>query len=80
MSKQNPEEVVVSPELDEEEVALLSYWTEERMAAAEPLSILVPAESIDNAHFSIPQPAECLSGESRGPEEKERESYEHPKS
>ena len=68
MNIQNPEEVVVSPEL-EEEAALLSYWTEERMAAAKPLSILVPAESVDNAHFSTPQPAECLSGDSRAPED-----------
>ena len=78
MCKQNPEEVVVSPELEEEEAAVLSYWTEERMAAAKPLSILVPAESVDNAHFSTPQPGEPVSDESREPNK--GESHEHSES
>ena len=82
MSKQNPEQVVESPELEQEEqeeAALFSYWTKERMAAAEPLPFSVPAESIDNANISTPQPGEPVSGESLGPEE-EGKSHEHPKS
>ena len=71
MCKQNPEEIVVSEELDQEEAAVLSYWTEERMAAAEPepLPISVPSESIDDAHVSIPQSEGAMSGVSRGPDD-----------
>ena len=68
MNIQNPEQVVESPELEQEEAALLSYWTEERMAAAEPLPFSVPAESIDDAQFSNLQPEESLSGEPQAPE------------
>ena len=68
MNIQNPEEVVVSQELDQEEAAVLSYWTEDRMAAAEPLPFSIPAESIDDPDVSTPQPGEPMSDEYREPD------------
>ena len=58
MKIQNPEEVIVSPVLETEEKATLAYWTEARMAAAEPLPIPVQTG-----------PKETVSGEPHVPED-----------
>ena len=69
MKIQNPEKVVRSPALETEEETVLAYWTEERMAAAKPLPISVPTQSIEDTHVSTPQSEEGISGKVRGPDE-----------
>ena len=67
MNIQNPKEVVVSPELGKEEDALLSYWTKERMDAAQPLPLPVLTEPIDNTHVLTSLQGPLVSGDSRLP-------------
>lgn len=67
MNTQNPEDVVLSPEL-EEEVALRAYWTEARMEAAVPVPLSVPTEALDDTHVSTSHPEAAMRGESREPD------------
>ena len=66
MNTQNLESVVESEEPELEDVGLLSYWTLERMEAAQPISLPVVEESSEDLQVSVTPPEGALSRESRG--------------
>jgi len=76
MSKQKPEAVIESPELEEEDV--VSYWTLERMEAAQPIPFTGEEVSLDQTQVSVTPLGPPVQGASRGPDD--GESDEHPKS